>query len=44
MPEESLHILWGKGAKAQSTEQSIQKIAEQNRQRAMDVLAILFQG
>jgi hypothetical protein len=44
MPEESLHILWGKGAKVQSTEQSIQEIAEQNSQRAMDVLAILFQG
>jgi len=44
MPEETLQILWGKGVKAQSMEQSIQEIAEENSQRAMDVLAILFQG
>jgi len=44
MPEETLQILWGQGVKAQSMEQSIQEIAEQNSQRATDVLAILFQG
>jgi hypothetical protein len=44
LPEETLQILWGKGVKAQSMEQSIQEIAAENSQGAMDVLAILFQG
>lgn len=43
-PEETLQILWAKGVKAQSMEQSIQEIAEENSQGAMDVLSILFQG
>jgi hypothetical protein len=44
LPEETLQILWAKGVKAQSMEQSIQEIAEENSQGALDVLAILFQG
>jgi hypothetical protein len=43
-PEETIQLLWQRGINAQSSGQSIQEIAENNRQRAIEVLAIIFQG
>jgi len=43
-PEETIQFLWRRGINTQNAGQSIREIAENNRQQALEVLALIFQG